>query len=204
MNGLRDQFLAGAGRSGDQHAGVGRGDAFESLNYPVHLRARPDHALKAELLIQPAVQFHVGPPQPRCFGRFLGHHPKLGQIERFLQIIERPLLHGRDGRGDGAVAGDQNYLGFGERLPRELQNLQTIQIVHLQVGNHHIERPAGDLSGPLVARRGHGALKPHPLQAFGHGMRMGRIVVDNQHMNIGSFDGGGIYFGGSHATDDTG
>ena len=39
---------------------------------------------------------------------------KLAQVERLEQVVERPLLHGRDGRGDRAVAGDQDHLGVGQ------------------------------------------------------------------------------------------
>ena len=37
--------------------------------------------------------------------------------DRLFEEVERPLLHRLDGLGDGGVAGDQDHLGVGQRLP---------------------------------------------------------------------------------------
>ena len=76
---LGDQFLAGAGLALDQHAGVGRRDPLQPVDDVVHLRAVADDALEAELLVEPAVQLGVRPPQARAFGRLLGHGPQLAR-----------------------------------------------------------------------------------------------------------------------------
>ena len=73
VDGLGDQLLAGARLALDQHAGVGRGDAFQPLDHVVHLRAVADDALEAELFVQPPLQFQVGllaaASSPRPFPR---------------------------------------------------------------------------------------------------------------------------------------
>ena len=80
--------------------GVGRGDPLQPVDHVVHLGAGADHPLEAEPFVQPAVQLGILPPQPQAGGGPLDHRPQLGQVERLEQIVERPLLHGVDGRGD--------------------------------------------------------------------------------------------------------
>ena len=139
MDRLRDEFLARAGRALDEHAGVGGGDAFELLDDLAHQRAVADDALEAELFVQPAVQLEVRPPQPGAFGRLFGARPKLGDIDRLQEIIERPALHRLDRRGDRAVAGQENDLGVGLLRFGEVENAETVDIVHHQVGNDDVE-----------------------------------------------------------------
>ena len=50
----------------------------------------------------------------RLRGRLFGDRPQLAEVERLEQVVERPLLHGLDGRGDRAVAGDQDHFGVGQ------------------------------------------------------------------------------------------
>ena len=101
---LGDQLLAGAGLALDQHGGVGRRDPLQPVDHVVHLRAVADDPLEAELLVEPAIQLGVRPPQVLVARRVLDHRPQLLQIERLEQIVERPLLHRLDGRLDRAVA----------------------------------------------------------------------------------------------------
>ncbi len=206
MDRLRDQFLAGAGLALDQHAGVGRGDPLQAVDHLVHLRAGADHPLEAEFFVQPAVQFGVRPPQPQAGRGFFGDGPQLAQIERLEQIVERPLLHGRHGRGDRAVAGDQDHLGVGQGLLGAGQDLQPVDVVHHQVGDDDVERLLLDQLGPLRAGGGHGAVVADALQAFGDGLGVRGVVVDDQHANVarrGLIGGMHDCGGRDHATDNT-
>ena len=76
---LGHQLLARAGLALDQHGGVGRRDPLQPVDHLVHLRAVADDALEAELLVEPAVQLRVGPPQVLAAGRVLDHGPQLLQ-----------------------------------------------------------------------------------------------------------------------------
>ncbi len=156
MDRLGDEFLAGAGRALNQHAGVGRRDPLEPVDDVVHLRAVADHAFEAESLVEPAIQFGGSAARSRsAVGGSLGDGAQLVQIERLEQVVERPLLHRRHGRGDRAVAGDQDHLGVGQLLFGVGQNGEAIDLVHHQVRDHQVERAVVDRAwlpcGPLVA-----------------------------------------------------
>ena len=114
-------------------------------------------------------------------GRLLGDGPQLVDVERLEQVVERPLLHGRDGRGDRAVAGDQDHLGVGQVVLGRAQNLQAVDVVHHQVGDDDVELLLRELLEPLGSRGRRRAGKADPLQAVGHGQGVRLIVVDNQH-----------------------
>ena len=136
---LRDEFLARAGLALDEHAGVRGGDAFEFFDDVAHLRAVADDALEAVFLVEPAVQLEVGPPQPGAFGRPFGARPKLGDVDRLEQIVERPALHCRDRGGDRAVAGHADDFGVGLLRFGEIEDAEPVDVVHYQVGNDDVE-----------------------------------------------------------------
>ena len=204
VDGLGDQLLARARLPLDQHAGVGRRDAFQALDHVAHLRAVADDALEAKLLVQPPLQFQVGLLQARALGGLFHARPKLGHVERLQQVVESPAPHRLDGRGDGAVAGHQDHFGVGLLGLGAGQNAQPVDVVHHQVGDDHVEGRAFDQPGPLVARGGHPATIADSLQAFGHGLGMGAVVVDDQHFG-GRIEArmGRFGFGWAHQADDT-
>ena len=182
---LGDQFLAGAGLALDEHAGVGRGDAFEPLDDVAHLRAVADDALEAELLVQPPLQLDVGPPQPRALDRLLRARAKLVDVQRLQQVVEGPLAHRLDGRRHRAVAGQQDDLGVGLVGLRPGEDAQAVDVVHHQVGDDDVEVLLLDDAGRLAAGGGHAAAEADPLEALGHGLGVGPVVVDDQHLGWG-------------------
>ncbi len=85
VDGLGDQFLAGASFALDQHGGVGRCDAVEPFDDVAHRRAVADHALEAKFFVEPTIQFRVRPPQVLGAGGVVDHAPQLLQVERLEQ-----------------------------------------------------------------------------------------------------------------------
>ncbi len=69
----------------------------------------------------------------------LRHGPQLVDVQRLEQVVEGALLHGRDGRGNRAVAGDQDHLGVGQDLLGAGQDAQAVDVVHHQVGDDDVE-----------------------------------------------------------------
>ena len=145
---LGDQLLARARLALDQHAGVGRRDPLEPLDHVAHLRAVADDALEAELLVEPALQLDVGPPQPGALGGLLGDRAKLLDVQRLEQVVERPLLHRLDRRGDRPVAGHEDHLAVGLGLLGPGEDPEAVDVVHHQVGNNHVEGPVFDQLRP--------------------------------------------------------
>ena len=167
----------------------------------MHLRAAAHDSFEPELLVEPAIELGRLTDQPEPFGGFVHGRPQFVNVERFGQIGVGPVLHGGDGRIDRTVAGQQNYLGVGQLFFRLAQNCQAVDVGHPQVGNDDVECVAFDERGPADARVGHRTLvSSQALQAVGHGLGMGFVVVDNQdtHRRTGVIQG---FFGrGSHDT----
>ena len=181
VDGLGDELLAGAGLALDEQRGVGGGDAFQPLDDVAHLAAVADHAFEAEFLVQPPVQFQVGPPQPRTVDGPLRGRAKLVNVQRLGQVVEGPFLHGLDGRRDRTEAGQQDDLGIGLGTLGPFEDLQAVDVVHLQIGENGVEFPLFDEPGAFAAGSGHAAAEPGPIEAFGHGFGVGLVVVDDQH-----------------------
>jgi hypothetical protein len=151
-----------------------------------------------------ALQLDVGSLERSTFGRFLHHGPQLFQIDRLEQVIERPLTHGVDRRLDGAVAGDQDHLGVGQVVFGLGQQRQTIDVVHLEVGDDDLEVIVGNALRSLGSRGGHRAVVPGRFEPLGQQLGVGCLVIDDQHMNrLGSRRGGKFFLRGCHAQDDT-
>ena len=181
MDCLGHEFLAGAGLPLDEHRGVGRGDPLETLDEGEHLCARSDDALKAKLLVEAAVEFEVLPLEAHASGGLLDGRPQVGEVERFLQVGKRSLLHRGDRRGDGAMAGHHDHLGIGRRSLRTRQDLEATDVVHHQVCDDDIERLLFDLSGPFGAAPHHHDLIVEPTQHLAHGAGVHDVIVDHQH-----------------------
>ncbi len=76
---------------------------------------------------------------------------------------------------------------------------QPVDVVHHQVGDHDVEGVLLDQLDPLRAAGGHGAVVADSLQTLGHGLGVGRLVVDDQHANRRAVDGPALNdFTGQH------
>ena len=181
MDGLGDELLARAGLALDEQRGVGGGDAFQPLDDVAHLAAVADHAFKAELLVQPPVEFEIGPPQPRTVHGPLRDRTQPVHVQRFGQVVEGPFLHGLDGRRNRTETGQQDDLGIGLGVFCPFQDLQAVDVVHLQVGKDGVEIPLFDQPGAFAAGGGHRAAEPDAIEAFGHGFGVDLVVVDDEH-----------------------
>ena len=125
----------------------------------------------------------------------LDARPKLGDVQRLDQIVEGPVPHGLDGRGHRAVAGHEDHLGVGLVGLRPGENAQAVDVVHHQIGDHHVEGRFLDQPRPFAAGGGHAAATADPLETFRHGLGVRLVVVDDQHFG-GRIEGldGSIWF----------
>ncbi len=180
---LGDQVLAGSGLALDQHAGVGRGDPLQPLDDLAHLRAVADDALESEPLVQPPLQLDVGSAQPGTLRRLLRDRPKLIDIQGLQQVVERPLLHGLDCRGNRPVTGHQDHFRVGQLAFCAGENPQAVDVAHLQVGDDDVEYTLGDPSGALGPGGSHLAAESNAIQALGHDLRVRLVVVHDQDVN---------------------
>ena len=125
-------------------------------------------------------QLDVRPCQPLRLRGLVGDRPQLADIQRLGQVRRGAGLHGGDGRLDRAVAGEDHDLGVGQLALGLGQDLQAADPIHDQVGDDDVEGLFLDQPQALAAAGGHDALVADPLEALGHGVGVGFIVVDHQ------------------------
>src|ERR1051325_7274744 len=138
----RNEFLARAAFSEDEHGAVGVRDAFDHLENGLDFRRGADElvevVLRAKLLAEEDI-FAQGLP---VVERSLDGQAQLIQLEWLLQVVERALLHRLDGRLDRAKTGDHDrHRGRVERA-RLLHNLHPVRavLVEVQVGDDEVGR----------------------------------------------------------------
>ncbi len=78
------------------------------------------------------------------------------------------------------MAGHHDDFAVGERGSSRLQDMHAIDIVHDQIGNDDIKCVLFNSGSALGPAGGDRAAIADALEAFGHGARVGSIVVDNQ------------------------
>ena len=161
----------------------------------VHLRAGADDPFEAELLVEPAIEFEIGAAEAGTGGGLFRDDPQLVHVERLEQVVERPLLHRLDGRGNRAVAGDENHFGVGLVVFGVRQHFEAADVVHHQVGDDDVELFLFELLQAFGAAAGGDAVEADPFQTVGHRQGVRLVVVDDQHrdrptVRLGGSDGG--------------
>ena len=107
MNGPRDQRFAGAAFAGDQHRGLGVGDAVDHVEDLEHAMIVADHVLHAEAQIELGLELlvffdHLALLRARSDG-----HSSSSSISGLVRKSNAPANR-LDRRLDRAVAGDQD------------------------------------------------------------------------------------------------
>ena len=135
----RDGLLARAGRAGDQHPAVGRGQLGDHLAQLLGGHGLADQAVGRDRLgAQPAVlALQVGRLQ-----RALDHQQQPVGLERLLQEVVGAALDGADRRLDVAVAGDHDHRQVGVQLLDQVEQLQPVHAAALHPDVEHQQRRA--------------------------------------------------------------
>ena len=133
------KFLAGARLAGDQHVAVGRRDLRGGLQQLLHHRVLGDDLDLALELLDLLAQLGVLLLQRHLLQGRPDGLPDIVEVERLGDVIVGALLHRLDRRGDGGVGRDHDDLGIGIQLPALLQDLDAVDLLHLEVRQHDVE-----------------------------------------------------------------
>ena len=112
----------------------------------------------------------------------LGHELlELIDVERFLDVVERPMTHGLHGRGHRGMRGHHHHLGGVTALLQVNDEFQPAHPGHSQVGDDAVVAlPLDDLD----RLSGAGAaidLVAGPAERVAHRFAGLRVIVDHQH-----------------------
>jgi hypothetical protein len=177
-----DQFLARAGRAGDQHAAVGRATLAISWRRAWAGRRLAHQAVGAEALHPQAAVLALE------LGRFQGpvdHQQQAVGLERLFQELVGAALDGADGGLDVAVARDHDHRQVGVQL---LDHVEQLQPVHAAALHPDVQDQQRGLAGPqgpqrLVGIGGHPHRVALILQDAGHQFADIDLVVDHKHVS---------------------
>ena len=145
-------FLAGSALSGDENRGGAGSHHLDQVEDLLHFLRRTDQRTQHADVAQPAaagLQFALGAAKA---GRVLQDVAQSRGIDRLLDEVEGPTLHGGDGGVDSAHTGQKNHGDLLGSSGDMLQQFHTVHAGHLQIGDHDRGLPRLDLL-PIPRRR---------------------------------------------------
>ena len=122
MQGLGDQFLAGAALTGDQHRCPAVGDLFDLAVNLLHWPTFADEVVKRISLSHLCTQLFDFAFELLRVERAVHDDPEFFDVERLREIVCRPQLHGIDRRFHGLRAGQHDDRGRVLLRPQRLEN----------------------------------------------------------------------------------
>ena len=182
------QVLARAGFPKDQHRQVRRGDPSDRVEDLEHLGRMPHDLLEAVEVVHPLAQLADRSPLGRELGRPADDDAELVEVQRLLDVVERPLLESPAAGLDRRVGRDEDDLGARRVLDGGGEDLQAALRLAGQdeVGDDYVE-PLG-----LYASQGRGEVVDdgagvaHPRKALFDGLGVSLFVLDDQYVGCGS------------------
>ncbi len=107
--------------------------ALDELEDALHRLALPDDLLEAEPPTELVLEPDVLAPEPPVLEGPADGHEEVVVLEGLLDVVEGPLLHGRDGRFDRGVGGDDDDHGIGIDPLQPVEDLDAVHAGHEQV-----------------------------------------------------------------------
>jgi len=143
VDGAGDQFLAGAGLTGDQHGDVLAGDAADRLVNLPHRRA-PAEDCALHIRVRRSFGDDGRRAHPPADLEGVSHHsPHLREIEGLKEVIEGALFHGLDGGIGGLGERDEDDGDAGVYFTDSVIDLEAGLI-----GQAHVEKDDVGGMGP--------------------------------------------------------
>jgi hypothetical protein len=142
VNGARDQLLSGARFAEDQYRGAGRRDGIDDLVHVPHLlgltRELAIVRQSLELGGQPAILLLHAELVEQLGNLDLELVEALG-VERLLDVVRGAFLHRLDRELGAPLPGDHHELGGDALRPDRLEQSDSVQLRHLEIGEHDAE-----------------------------------------------------------------
>jgi hypothetical protein len=138
VDGRRDQLLARAGLTMDEHGGLALGHLRHGLEEALHGRVVADQVARVQALPQLLAQARGVPPQARVLHGARHQHRHRLHVERLGEVVLGAQANGGDGRVHRAERGhdeERGVRGLGAPL---LHQREAVDARHLEVREHHI------------------------------------------------------------------
>ncbi len=136
--GARDQVLTDAALSSQEHGGAGGTDAFDGGEDLLHGLAAADDVVELVAAAQLLFELAVLVAQGADFERLVDDLHQVFQRKRLEQEVRGAGLHGFDGGFHAAVGGHHDHGHLGVLAADLRQELLSVHIRELQVGEDHV------------------------------------------------------------------
>ena len=179
VDGPGDQLLAGPALALEEDRAPGRGGRLDQLEDGLHGLALADDVGEAEALAELVLEADVLVLEALALEGLLEHEQEIVVLEGLLDVVEGADLHGRDGRLDRAVGGDDDD---GRQRVDPLdppQDLDPVHPRHEEVEQDDVEGLGRELLERLLARARDLDLVALRGQELGQDVVDDRLVVDD-------------------------
>ncbi len=153
MHRPRDQLFSRAALAQDQHRHLSVRDASDPLAKPIHRGALADQSIGPCAVEGELAQGAVLHQQMSPLEGSLDVEKDLLQLERLRQIMFGTSLHRLDCRFDVAKRGHDQHRNVPVGAAGVLENVETVDVFHAQVGNDHVGQRGVDRLDRRSTRR---------------------------------------------------
>ena len=178
------QLFPGPGLTRDEHGAARLGDEPRGAHDFLDRAAPADDAIVVVLLVALGDQVVVMRAEAAVFERPAHDHEELVDLERLLQIVERPEFHRLDRALHGGVRGhhqDLRPLAVARGARDFADEVEAAQLGHQVVDHQQVERPIAQQLQRLTRTAGRGDVMPLAAQRLGERLPDLRFVVDEQN-----------------------
>ena len=181
MNGLGDEFLAGAAFAADEHGGAGGGDLGDEIEQLLHAVALADDTREIEALFERALELEVFFAQPARLDGLRDLREELIIGPGFGDVIHGTALEGGAGHVNGAVRGDEHDGEMRVAAANFLEQIESVAVGQAHVEEQEVEGMLFELGKSGFAGFSAGDAVPFAFKEQLEPFANFRFVVDNQN-----------------------
>jgi hypothetical protein len=149
----------------------------------VHRWRGADDGVEAKFVALTAPERLDLPPQPARLQGLLDQKGDLVDIERLVDVVVRPQLHGLDGAFDRRIGRHQDHQRVGIVIFDALEDLEAVRIGQAVIEQHQIGRRL-ELRAGVFSRRRLQHVVPLAAQPLAQRPANQRFVVDDQNGGV--------------------
>src|SRR5439155_11573824 len=176
----RDELFPGSALALDQHARAARGDPSDECQELLGARTLRDHGLGGVAVPHLLAEVAILARQAGELERAADGRPEVVVVERLGHVVESALPHGRHGRGNRAVGGQQDDGEVRPACAEAPQELDTVHLGHPPVGDDDVSRALLERRQRRRAARAGLALVAGAAERRGDDAGDARLVVDDE------------------------
>ncbi len=181
VDGLCDEFLAGACLTLDHHRRGGGGHLADGLEHVPHAAAVADHVVHLRLALEAVLQATHLVLEPHMLQGFVHLEFKVFKVEWLLQVIPGTGTHHFHSVVHRAVGGHDNDHRFLVHATGAVENGQAVLLRHAVIGDHQVKVLFFQQGDGLTATAGLNHLIAAVLEGSDDALPDGGLILSDQN-----------------------